>query len=343
MELWTQSLQEAENGWLSGPYFSEQKVSGILKTDNWICTRRFPNKIRLIDDGPESGLNSAYSSYNYNQLQLMDMDSVLSMVHLILQSIRGNGGFCFRLSTGQVLSGVVHPDWRHNPGLLGRTLDLTAAYKQLAVNPEQTLIRALVAYTPELQAPAYFIFNALPFGATRSVYAFNRVAKSLWHIMVSLGNVLATQYYDDYPTWSSQSWRKAQRFMEFVLQALGWKFAMDGKKASPPDVSFKVLGVQLDLSRSCDGILIVANKKDRIQSLMKFLSGLMGWGRITSSEAGTLHRQLNFGQGQLLWLFFEACNEFPSDSDEDFLEERLCAGSCGDAHVSFGFAAHLSS
>ena len=196
-ELWTQSLQEAESGWLSGPYFSEKEVSEVLQTENWICTRRFPlpqsSKVRIIDDGLESGLNSAYSSYN--KLHLMDMDSVVSMVHLILQSIQGKDRFCLTLSSGEVLHGAVHSDWRNNPDLLGRTLDLTAAYKQLAVDPSQNTIRALVAYYPDLQSPAFFIFNALPFGATGSVYGFNRVAKSLWHIMVALGNVFATQYY----------------------------------------------------------------------------------------------------------------------------------------------------
>ena len=300
-ELWSQSLQEVEQGWLSGPYGSEKEVSEILETDNWICTRRFPlrqsNKIRLIDDGLESGLNSAYSGYN--KLQLMDMDSVVAMVHLMLQTIREKGCFCFRLSSGRLLEGVVHRDWRNCPDLLGRTLDLTSAYKQLAVDPTQNLIRALVAYNPDQKAPAFFVLNALPFGATGSVYSFNRVAKSLWHIMVSLGNVLATQYYDDYPNVEFFTLaRSSQSFMEFLLQALGWRFATDGKKACPPESSFKVLGVELDLSQSCNGILIVANKKDRIESLVKSLSGLVERGRINSSEAATLHGQLNFAQGQ---------------------------------------------
>ena len=50
--------------------------------------------------------------------------------------------------------------------------------------PRPELFRSLVAFDPVLKQPAYFIFNALPFGATSSVYSFNRVAKSLWHIMV---------------------------------------------------------------------------------------------------------------------------------------------------------------
>ena len=254
-ELWTQSLEEAENGWLSGPYFSEAEVSEVLQTGNWICTRRFPlrqsNKVRIIDDGLESGLNSAYSSYN--KLRLMDMDSVVSMVHLILQSIQGKDSSCLTLSSGEALRGVVHSDWCNNPDLLGRTLDLTAAYKQLAVDPNQATIRALVAYNPELQSPAFFVFNALPFGATGSVYGFNRVAKSLLHIMVVLGNVFATQYYDDYPNVEfSKLAGSSQSFMEFILQALGWKFAKDGKKASPPHSSFKVLGVITVMQRHFD-------------------------------------------------------------------------------------------
>ena len=230
---------------------------------------------------------------------VLDFERSKRLVHLMLQSIREKGCFCFRLSSGRLLEGVVHRDWRNCPDLLGRTLDLASAYKQLAVDPTQNLIRALVAYNPDQKAPAFFVLNALPFGATGSVYSFNRVAKSLWHIMVSLGNVLATQYYDDYPNVEFFTLaRSSQSFMEFLLQALGWRFATDGKKACPPESSFKVLGVELDLSQSCNGILIVANKKDRIESLVKSLSGLVERGRINGSEAATLHGQLNFAQGQ---------------------------------------------
>ena len=228
------------------------------------------NKIRLIDDGLESGLNSAYSSYN--KLQMMDMDSVVSMFHLILQSVCEREEFCLRLSTGHVLKGAVRQDWRNNPEMLGRTLDLTAAYKQLAVNLEQNLIRALVAYNPELRPPAYFIFNALPFGGTGSVYGLNRVAKSLWHIMVSLGNVLATG-------GSLQRTGRRPVLLLFLSKCLG--------------SSLTFLNLAMVPS------LIVANKKDRIERL-KFLSGVTERGRITSSEAATLHGQLHFAQGNAM-------------------------------------------
>ena len=78
-ELWSRSIAEAEDGWLEGPFYLEEEVTSKVGTGDWICTRRFPlkqpNKITLIDDGLESGLNSAYSCFN--KLQLMDMDAVV--------------------------------------------------------------------------------------------------------------------------------------------------------------------------------------------------------------------------------------------------------------------------
>ncbi len=167
-ELWRQSLQEVDDGWLAGPYYSEDEVSKLLDTSDWICTRRFPlkqtSKVRLIDDGLESGLNSAFSCYN--KLRLMDMDAVVALSHTVLQAFNSRGVFNIRLSDGTILEGPVHKAWGSQARLLGRTLDLMAAYKQLAVSPLQNFVRALVAYDPVLQRPAYFIFNALPFGAT---------------------------------------------------------------------------------------------------------------------------------------------------------------------------------
>ena len=141
-ELWRQSLQEVDDGWLAGPYYSEDEVSKLLDTSDWICTRSFPlrqtSKVRLIDDGLESGLNSAFSCYN--KLRLMDMDAVVALSHTVVQAFNSRGVFNIRLSDGTILEGPVHKAWGSKARLLGRTLDLTAAYKQLAVRvPYRTL------------------------------------------------------------------------------------------------------------------------------------------------------------------------------------------------------------
>ena len=301
VELWEQSLEEVQSGWLDGPFYDEKEVSQLVESESWICTRRFPlkqpNKIRLIDDGLESGLNSAYSCYN--KLTLMDMDAVVAIANTVLRSFASKGGFEILLSTGECLTGRVHASWHNDSTMLGRTLDLKSAYKQLAVNPEQGFVRVMVAYDPVRGKPAFFIFNALPFGATGSVYSFNRVAKSLWHIMVSLGAVWATQYYDDYPNLELRTLAQSSRsFMEFILQSLGWRFAAEGKKAEPHMPCFKVLGVLLDMTESSKGKAVVSNKPERIDDLVQVLVDILDKGYLTGSEAASLHGQLNFTQGQ---------------------------------------------
>ena len=301
-ELWTQTMDECAEGWLSGPYYSEEEISRLVETDSWICARRFPlqqpNKVRLTDDGLDSGLNSAFSSYN--KLKLMDMGSVVSLVNVVMKSVLGGAEqLTFRLSNGEVLEGSLHPAWKNNFSLLGRTLDLTAAYKQLAVKPEVGFVRTLVAYDPLKRQRAFFLMNSLPFGATSSVYAFNRVAHSLWFLMVKLGSVWTTQYFDDFPNIEMTSMAASSRgFMEFLLNAVGWKFADTGKKAPPFAATFRVLGVEVNLSQVGSGKLIVANKQERVEQIKQFLCDIMDRQKITSAEASSLHGQLNFAQGQ---------------------------------------------
>ena len=237
VELWEQSLAEAEAGWIDGPFYDECEVSERVKTTDWICARRFPlqqpTKIRLIDDGLESGLNSAYSCYN--KLTLMDMDAVVALANTVLQAFASNGVFRFSLFTGEFLTGKIHGGWNSDSTLLGRTLDLKAAYKQLAVNPSQGFVRVMVEYDPVKSRPALFMFNALPFGATDS-----------------------------------------RAFMEFVLDALGWRFASKGKKAEPPLPSFKVLGVVMDMSQSSVGKLVVSTKPERVDDLVQSMCEILG-------------------------------------------------------------------
>ncbi len=162
-------------------------------------------------------------------------------------------------------------------------------------------VRTLVTYDPEKQCRAFFIMNSIPFGATSSVYAFtfNRVAKSLWFLMVRLGSVWTTQYFDDFPNVEMASLASSSRgFMEFLLNAVGWRFACTGKKAPPFSHTFKVLGVEIDLSQISDGRLVIRNKPDRVEQIKQFLCDVMDRGRITSAEAATLRGQLDFAQGQ---------------------------------------------
>ena len=135
-ELWTQTLGEVEQGWIDGPYWDEHGVSDRLGIDDWMCTRRFPivqgPKVRIIDDCLQSGLNSAYATYN--KLRLMDADAFISLVLLIVKCSHQTGSRIM-LDSGEELTVKRHPDWGGGLDLLGKTLDLSSAYKQLGCRP----------------------------------------------------------------------------------------------------------------------------------------------------------------------------------------------------------------
>ena len=104
--------EEVEMSFLEGPFFSAAEVTEALGHPNWRIMRRFVieqgAKLRPIDDGLEAQLNSAYTSTI--RLDLQDADYVVALT-LELGKTKGL-------------------DW------VGKTLDLSKAYKQLPIKPD---------------------------------------------------------------------------------------------------------------------------------------------------------------------------------------------------------------
>lgn len=300
--LWQQTLDESQAGWIKGPFMSEEDVSAELGVADWVCTKRFAirqnDKIRVIDNAKASGINGAFSTYN--KLQLMDADTLISLILLIARCAFASSQSKVVLSTGEVVTCTPHPSWKNDLHLVGRTLDLAAAYKQMGMNPSRPQVRPLVVWSPEHQRPVFFVATSLMFGTTASVYSFNRAALSLWHLAVTLGKLWITCYFDDFPGVDPSTTSKSGRaFLEGLLQSLGWRFASEGKKAQPHAPVFNALGVTLDLTSVHQGVLTVYNKSERKKELMRQISEVLDRGRLTSAEAAALHGRLNFAQGQL--------------------------------------------
>ena len=146
----------------------------------------------------------------------------------------------------------------------GRTLDLTAAYKNLACSPGTRWASVLLVPHPLTGEKCFFISDALMFGSTSSVYAFNRGARALWHIAVVWLKLITTQFYDDFPSLELLDNTKGARItFEAMLDLLGWKCSDNPKKSLPFDVVFKMLGVQVDLSQMVNGRVLVCNTEQR--------------------------------------------------------------------------------
>ena len=161
------TASEVEKGFLQGPY-SESEMSVLMGTECWSLNPRFVlfqganQKVRVIDDAKQSAVNAAYSSTV--KLQLQDVDYAAAMV---LGAMREAGR-----SSAEAM------DW------LGKTFDLSKAYKQLAVFPDHQ-VHAVVGF-PKGGTWQFYKSVSLPFGCTGSVYGFVRISQALWFLLSKL-------------------------------------------------------------------------------------------------------------------------------------------------------------
>ena len=300
---WDQTMDETAKGWLKGPFTEEQICDMMGGSQQWIATRRFPlrqkDKVRMIDDCTASGMNAAFAATN--KLVLLDVDALASMILCAMKAVQCDTKTRITLGNGEHVFLQASQDWGKSLNLLGRTLDLESAYKQVGAFVDDLWNRIIVVFDPHSARPAFFVATALMFGSSASVYAFNRISRSLWHIQTAMFNVWSTNFYDDYPTVEpGEVATSSLEASSLLLDCLGWKFAKEGKKALPFAEVFSVLGVQLHLGNSSKGEIWMQNKPDRVASISATVERLHDRGKIHAGEAASLHGQLNFSQGQML-------------------------------------------
>jgi hypothetical protein len=118
--------EEVSLRFLEGPFSSPSEVTEVLGHDNWRIMRRFVieqgAKLRPIDDGLEAQLNSAHTSTI--RLDLQDADYMVGKAKEL--------------------------DW------VGKTLDLSKAYKQLPILPSHRDL-AVVFFRGSRGCPRYYI------------------------------------------------------------------------------------------------------------------------------------------------------------------------------------------
>ena len=206
-------------------------------------------KLRPIDDCLEAQLNQAFTVTSY--LKLQDIDYIAGLTLRIAE----------RLQSGP--DGPAMEQW------LGKCLDLSKAYKQMAVHPDHRHL-AVIFYHDGKGQPKYYVANSLMFGSTAAVYSFNRISRSLWFLLNRMLAIPSGVFYDDFPMFSSQralprmqTWRASE-----LLDMLGWKHAKTGTKSAPFGEKFNVLGCALDLGGITRGTVVLENKPGRIDRLV---------------------------------------------------------------------------
>ena len=303
-DLLDETTSEVQAGFMTGPYHSESEVTAQLGTNLWSLSPRFllrqgeDSKVRIIDDLKASAVNQAFASSSY--LDLQDTDFTVGLLRFISRSVQGEGSVDIPMQDGTSLRGRLCPEMKHRPPLLDKTLDLSKAYRQVAIHPDSRK-HAVLGFPGKEGSWQYYLACSLPFGASASVFGFNKIALAVLRILVVKFMALATDFYDDYTLFEFQPAASLlDKIAMRLLSILGWSFAKEGKKFVPFGSTVVSLGVTLDLTSVWDGQIRVSNKPGRLAKLAEMLKPIIAGEPVTRSQLASLHGLINFAGGYVL-------------------------------------------
>lgn len=278
--VWQQTLDEVNRGDVEGPFELEHIP------EDYPLSRRFgvrqSGKIRCVDDFSASSVNAACQTSESPKPHTLDV--LAGMLVGVMDSTSSSS------------------KW------LVRAFDLKSAYRQCAVDPISEPFSYIVVGDPNTHSLKAFKMRALPFGSVKSVHAFLRVSFSIWTILVSMFDVLVTNYYDDFVAVADESESGSVDFtVKAVFRMLGWIFAEDGPKAPPFAPAVTALGVRIDVSKMHEGIVLVDNTDARRIELSEFIQGAVAKGNLPRHDALRLRGRMQFASGQLFGRIAKRC------------------------------------
>ena len=300
-EVYEQTVEQRRMKWIRGPY-AETQIQHMFP-DGWVPICRFglrqSNKIRVIDECRGPAINFALSTCE--KLQLMDIDDYVAITKFVYRSTdHGSREVLVELSDKTELRGHLHSDWGAPESMnwQGRTLDLRDAYKNLANSDETKFAAVLATYNPNMDMVELDVSDVLMFGSTAAVYAFNRVARTIWHIATVKLGIVITQFYDDYPGLEPEKTScTARSAFQALLSILGWRWA-DGNKNPPFQHTFSQLGVLVDLRQLPLGKTIIQNKPSRVEAVSAEIDMHLEKSELSYSSAAELHGKLQYCESQ---------------------------------------------
>ncbi|CAE7257711.1 unnamed protein product [Symbiodinium sp. CCMP2592] len=278
--LWDKTMEEVQSGYLSGPYDFESLPKRCL------VSSRFPllqgEKLRPIDN---------YSSSLINDTVTVSEKPITHSIDEIAMLIN-------------TLSSAARK--KNLNALYGKTADLKGAYRQLAVSDTSLDFSFLSVYDPAEEKPKLFQQLAVPFGSTKAVYFFLRVARALWTILVKGAKIPTTNYFDDFVLLALGGDRSScSHAFDEVMKLLGWKLSAD--KTTEWNTSFEALGVLFELDQTGSGVLKVRNTEKRRKELTAAIKGFLAKGTMTQKEALQLRGRLQFAQAQFFGRLGRRC------------------------------------
>ncbi|CAE7369217.1 unnamed protein product [Symbiodinium sp. CCMP2592] len=278
--LWDKTMEEVQSGYLSGPYDFESLPKRCL------VSSRFPllqgDKLRPIDNYSSSLINDTVTVSEKPITH--SIDEIALLINTLSSAARK----------------------KNLNALYGKTADLKGAYRQLAVSDTSLDFSYLAVYDPAEEKPKLFQQLAVPFGSTKAVYFFLRVARALWTILVKGAKIPTTNYFDDFVLLALGGDRSScSHAFDEVMKLLGWKLSAD--KTTEWNTSFEALGVLFELDQTGSGVLKVKNTEKRRKELTGAIKGFLDKGTMTQKEALQLRGRLQFAQAQFFGRLGRRC------------------------------------
>ena len=209
------------------------------------------------------------------------------------------------LSNGEVLVGAWHPTMSAGPAWVGRCIDLNKAYKQVAIH-KQSLRHGVLGFNTREGGWQMYTTSSLPFGALASVYSFNKISRGLWHLLVHKFGFLTSVFYDDDPVFEVQPLAAlTSKIVDAFLNVLGWRHAVQGKKAVDFCSQPVALGVQFNLEHIWTGDLLVQNKPGRIDRIAEMIALVKEGEGKSKALVASLAGLMNFAGGFVLGHHFK--------------------------------------
>ena len=262
--------QEIDAGLMLRPWDASALPSWVT-----VVSRRFPiwehhgaqaqRKCRNIDEMSESGLNSTVE--DFETYIPRGIEHILALVR----------------SLQQLFSSQTQ--------LLGYTADFKAAYRQIAVAPDQFKLQGIAWWDCKQNKVMVGVLTALAFGSRRAPANWGRLVTLLvtiaWHHL----SLLVLDYVDDInaiePAFCAEGSRQA--WME-LMEILGLQ--LDPKKCSPvASHQFEALGVRWVLN---DPSGVVEVTEARVASLRADIQAILEANMLYPGQAARLRGRLGF-------------------------------------------------
>ena len=269
-ELWQKSMEEVARGWSEGPFTLEQAPEGAIFSKCFAIQQG--KKVRPIDDLSQSFLNTCFGSEG--KIELRDTETITAAILLFMR--------------------------RCDADLVGKTIDLKSAYRQLPLSTEALSMSFIAVKQPQTGEVMLFRLLCLPFGAVAAVHSFIRISLALCHLGHFFWLLPWSTFYDDFTLLSTSSAAESsERSASFLLDLLGFDFDRDGDKAQPFCSHFRAPGVEFNLAGEGHKTFQVGNTKERTDELVRDLGDLAAEGRICPKTWNRLRGRLHFVSSQL--------------------------------------------